>query len=132
MTTQSRLEMLSEPHTFRSGDLVKVTIRGDDLESYNGRIYSILSLPINIYNEREGFTDHFYITFDATSYYNIIGKGWEIIYNHKTESIADIKKEDGRITDISIKYGCLSEVDADINNVNAILIWRFAWKITKN
>lgn len=125
--------LLSEPHEFNNGDEVNVTLRYDDAESYNGRIYNIVSLSINKYNKIEGFTDHFYINFDAASYYHIIQRGWGIIYNYKPETVADIVKENGRITKITIKNGHFSEAEeADINNINAILIWRVAWKITKN
>jgi hypothetical protein len=125
------IEFLTDPHNLRKGDSVKITNRYDDYESYTGRIYSIVSLPINKHIKPLDsiYTDYIYVKLSNRDYDKIIQRGWDVICNHRPEIISSVEKERGKITKISTRVGMMGESQADINNINAILIWRVGWKI---
>lgn len=128
---KTNIEFLTDPHNLRVGDSVKITNRYDEYESYTGRIYSIVSLPINKHIKPLDsiYADYIYVKLSNHDYDKIIQRGWDVMYNHRQEIISSVEKERGKITKISTRVGMMGESQADINNINAILIWRVGWKI---
>lgn len=126
-------QYLSEPHSFLVGDSVKVNHRDDETNFYRGIIYSIVNLPINKHLEQRDskYTDYFYIRFPLTVYHEMILQGWEILYDYKQEVVSKVIRNNGQIESLYIRRGLMSEIEIDIKKVNAILIWRVGFEITK-
>lgn len=127
--------VLAEPHSFNLGDNVVITHRYDNKDCYEGTIYNILNLPINKFIKPLDITltDYFFIRLSMKSYHQIIQRGWEIIYNYKRETVGDvIRNNNGHIDKLFINSGLGVESEIDIHNINAILIWRLGYTITKS
>jgi len=126
MSRTFKIEYLTANHNFKTFDDVSVT----NLEKnilYNGKIHSIIKKPLIEYNYY--LVDHFYISFSQDIYEDVLLQGWAIIYNNKECVISSIKRDNnGKITKINTIIGD-SEIEIDINNINAILIWRIAFDI---
>jgi hypothetical protein len=136
--TNQTLEMLKrvqEPHTLKSGDLVNVLNRQTN-EQHEGRIYKVVSQPLNEYiqSQKNIFIDHFYISFSKEIHSILLSRGLPIIYDHRPEILGNIKKVTGtnKIEEIYIQYlHQREERKISIDKINAILIWRDAYEITR-
>jgi hypothetical protein len=126
------LNYLRERHTFRAGEFVNVTEREGSRKHYNGKIHSILSLPINAGLPSE-YTDHFYISFPKEDYNSILILGSQVIYNGKPTMLGNvIKDSSGRITKLyrQERYA-IGEDEINIDGINAALIWRVGYEISR-
>lgn len=126
----SDIHLVQQPHPFRPGKKVTVYDRISPEIKYHGRIFSIINKPINKYGVSP-CVDHFYISFDRTTYNKILKRGWEIIYQNRKEILGDIERNNlGEIVQLSVQYDFITdESPIDIEKIDAILIWRVGFMI---
>jgi len=137
MTT---LKLLCEPHTFNHGDKVKVYNRMNPDSSYDGVIYSIQNKPMQLHlNIGNPCVDYFYVKFDKDVYSSLLTRGWNIIYQRKECILGNVEKNDrGEITRIFIQPDFIqyesiqNETEIDLDKIDAILVWRVAFRIEEN
>jgi len=123
--------LLSEPHNFKTGDSISMYERKYPKYKYNGKIYIIIK---KIENNMNMFMpiDYFYITLEKEIYNKILLRGWKIIYRGQEKVIGNIEKNiNGIITKIHTQhmFDAYNETEIDIENIDAILIWRVAYNI---
>jgi hypothetical protein len=130
------LTLLTAPHTFKEGNVVLVTDKINKNDSFNGVIYRIINAPANKhlapYNSI--YVDHFYIKFSNEDYNKLLSRGLDIIHNHKPEILGKVVKSHGscNITEVytqTFSPGYYNETKIDINDINAILVWRTGFDI---
>lgn len=125
------LQFLRENHTFKVGDFVTVTNRYNTNEKHDGRIYSIVSLPINR-GVPDEHTNHFYISFPNKNYDTILMKGLEVIHNGKPTVLGEVERDSsGKIIKLYEQNIFTGESEINIYDIYAPLISRAAYKISK-
>jgi hypothetical protein len=130
---------LTESHNMRQDDRVTFTDRFSG-ESYQGTIYSIVSLQENKYYKYSQYVDYFYIMVSQKDLHKLLERGFEVIVNHRPAVIGNIERErrtrDGEVSVIKklyIQNGAWSdETEISLDSVNAILVWRIQFDIQKN
>ena len=123
----------------RQDDRVTFTDRFSG-ESYQGTIYSIVSLQENKYYKYSQYVDYFYIMVSQKDLHKLLERGFEVIVNHRPAVIGNIERErrtrDGEVSVIKklyIQNGAWSdETEISLDSVNAILVWRIQFDIQKN
>jgi hypothetical protein len=129
------LRSLYEKHDFKKGDHVIVCERYKPDISYKGKVYSIVNLPMNKYIKqyKNIFVDYFYISFPEEIYDKLLKQGLEVIYQHNPIIIGNIETdEDGKIQKIHAQNSgplLYETYEIDLQNINAILVWRHAYEI---
>jgi hypothetical protein len=129
------LNLLKQPHSFRTGDSVVITERNYSDKSYSGTIERILSGPINKYYTKQIYVDHFYIKFDESIYHEILKRGWNIIYKDTEAVLGNIvyAPNTKKIEKIYIQYDfIIEETEINLSDIDAILIWRVGYDIQPN
>lgn len=135
MTT---LKLLCETHNFNHGDKVKVYKRMNPDSSYDGVIYSIQNKPMQLHLKiGNPCVDYFYVKFDKDVYSSLLTRGWNIIYQRRESILGNVEKNDrGEITRIFIQPDFIqqyesvhNETEIDFDKIDAILIWRVAFRI---
>ena len=124
-----RISLLLQRHTFRNGDNVRVNYRNKPEEKYDGTIYAILNNYDSCYKMN---IDYFYISFEKKVYYNLLQRGWKVVYNGRCITLGNVdRNESGEITKLYIQYDDLRSYETEIKleNINGILIWREGYKI---
>jgi hypothetical protein len=124
--------LLTEPHNFKKGDVVIVVERNHPKISYEGKIYSIINKPENEFIKPTPYVDYFYIQFPDSVYHELLQRGFEILYRNRPVIIGTIHRNPtaNYIEKLYTqeKY-CKVEVEIDIKDINAILVWRIAFDI---
>ena len=126
------MTLLREPHHFRRNDNVKVHERIHPDPVYDGRIYDIYQKPLQKGLQYSPIFDYFYITFDKNVYDSLLKKGWSIIYEGKECTLGSVERnENNEITKIHVLYELqlFGEKEIEVDKIDAILIWRVAYKI---
>jgi hypothetical protein len=116
----------------RNGHAVRVKVRDRPEETYVGKIYNIISLPLNRAQSNGPLVENFYIQFDPEIYSKLLMRGSEIIYNNNLETIGTIERDSsGGITKLTLQYSrpYSPETEGSPNNIDAMLIWRIAYQI---
>ena len=116
------MNLLTKPHSMRIGQKVLVSVRCSPNERYQGTIYNIINCPMNRGSPNTNFVDYFYITFSQDIYFKLLLRGSEIIYNHDI-SIVD------SMTKMTLQSFPYSETSLNLDNINAMLVWRVAYNI---
>jgi len=127
------MSRLREPHNFRVNDNVKVHKRIHPNHVYDGRIYDIHQKPFQQGVQYSPIFDYFYITFDKKVYHSLLIKGWSIIYEKKECILGTVERnKNNEITKIYVLHELqlLGEKEINIDEIDAILIWRVSYKIT--
>lgn len=124
--------LLTEAHNFTNGDNVVVHERYYPRKSYNGTIYAIVNKPEQEYMKPIHLIDYFYIKFPEPMYHKLLQRGWEVMYRNRPVIIGTIhrNKTTNCIEKLYTqeKY-CTVEVEIDIKDINAMLVWRIAFDI---
>jgi hypothetical protein len=107
----------------RIGQKVLVSVRNSPNECYHGTIYNIINRPMNRGNPNTNFVDHFYITFTQDIYSKLLLHGSEIIYNRDLSTV-------NSMTNLTLQSFPYSETSLNLDNINAMLVWRVAYNIT--
>jgi hypothetical protein len=130
------LKLLSAPHKLREGDAVVITDMKNNRRTFNGTIYRIINAPVNKYLAPYNsiFVDQFYIKFKNEDYPELLSRGLDIIYNHRPAILGNVVRTNNS-QNITAVYsqnsspGYYSETQIDVNNINAILVWRCGFEI---
>ena len=129
------LKLLSAPHNLREGNTVIVTDKNNK-NSFKGIIYRIVNAPVNKYLAPYDciYVDHFYIKFTNENYNKLLCRGLDIIYNHNPAILGNVIRNNNSqiITELYTQNsnpGYYNETKIDVDDINAILIWRVAFDI---
>lgn len=130
-------KFLLENHKFKCSDDVIVYNRTYHDIQYNGKIFSIVRKPVNPHlNPFRNEVDYFYIKFSKDVYNNLLQRGWEIIYNNQPAIIGNVVRNNNTndIEQLYIQYpypmmSKKEEIEIQLENINAILMWRIAYEI---
>ena len=128
-----RRQLILQHHQFRNGNLVSVSSRDTPDKVYHGIIYNIVNKQENAYDKWSPYVDYFYISFEKTVYDSLLQRGWKVIYNRKEITLGNVERNAaGEITNIFKQYDFSSsteEPEIQLENINAILIWRVKFSI---
>jgi hypothetical protein len=123
---------LTEPHNFKRGDAVLVVDRDRPTTSYLGQIYEIVNKPEQEYAKLSRCIDYFYIQFPEPIYHELLKRGWEVIHRNRPVIIGTIHRNPTTNCIEKLytqeKY-CAVELEIDIKDINAMLVWRIAYDI---
>lgn len=124
--------LLIEAHNFKNGDNVVAHERHYPNKSYNGIIYAIVNKPEQEYMKPTRLIDYFYIQFPEPMYHELLKRGWEVMYRNRAVIIGTIRRNTTTNCIEKLytqeKY-CTVELEIDIKDINAILVWRIAFDI---
>lgn len=124
--------LLTETHNFKNGDNVVVYERHYPYTCYNGIIYAIMNKPEQAYAKLARHVDYFYIQFPEPMYHELLKRGLEILYRNRPVIIGTIRKNTTTNCIEKLytqeKY-CTVELEIDIKDINAMLVWRIAYDI---
>ena len=130
--TNMSTPLLTEPHNFTRGDTVIVVDRTSTYLSYVGQIYAIVNKPENEYMKPTRLIDYFYIQFPEPIYHELLKRGFEILYRNRPVIIGTIHRNPTTNCIEKLytqeKY-CAVELEIDIKDINAMLVWRIAFDI---
>ena len=128
-------KFLIESHNLKQGDNVIIEYRYNkdvkyNCKSFNGTIYMIYK---DYAHANDYFVDYFYIKFDIDILNKILLRGLSVVYNNEKIIIGNIERdENNKITKLFQQKMFLSdEYLIDINKIDAVLIWRIAYIISK-
>jgi len=125
------LKLLNEKHNLKVGNRVIVTKRNEGI-SYQGEIHKILNFPVNknIQDLKNIFIDYFYISFPEETYYLLLSRGIEVIYNNELIIIGNIVLDKNKkIAKIYKQELFAREEEIDFKKIQGMLIWRIAYDI---
>ena len=137
MIPLNRYSMLTEKHDHSIGNKVCVYRRKNPEVKYYGIIYTIFHKLENDYIKNSPYVDYFYISFEKKIYDLLLLRGWRVIYDGKEITLGDVERDMyGRIIKIYKQNTNPytqdeKEVEINIENIDAILIWRLEFSINK-
>ena len=128
-------QFLIEPHNLKIGNEVVVYNRNKKDYKYNGIIYIIYKDYAYANGCKNDYiVDHFYIKFDIDILNKILLRGLPVVYNNERIIIGNIERDKNNKIIKLFQQKMLSPIEyvIDINKINAVLIWRIAYIISKN
>jgi hypothetical protein len=91
-----------------------------------------MNKPEQAYAKLARHVDYFYIQFPEPMYHELLKRGLEILYRNRPVIIGTIRKNTTTNCIEKLytqeKY-CTVEIEIDIKDINAMLVWRIAYDI---